>query len=60
MDNIWYNVHHFYRQVSKFLTDRRHVDMEHLMKLGQELLKEDIGETQQSCRTDWNTSTNVI
>lgn len=44
MDNIWYNVHQFYRQVSKFLTDRRLVDMEHLLKLGQNLLKEDIGE----------------
>lgn len=30
MDNIWYNVHQFYRQVSKFLTDRKLVDMEHL------------------------------
>ena len=44
MDNIWHNVHQFYRQVSKFLTDRRLVDMEHLLKLGQNLLKEDIGE----------------
>lgn len=44
MDNIWYNVHQFYQQVSKFLTDRRLVDMERLLKLGQNLLKEDIGE----------------
>lgn len=28
MDNIWYNVHQFYRQVSKFLTDRKLVDMD--------------------------------
>lgn len=44
MDNILYNVLQFQRKVAIFLNNSRLVDMEHLLKLGQELLKEDIGE----------------
>lgn len=44
MDKLWYNVLQFHRQVAIFLNGSRLVDMKHLLEMGQELLKEDIGE----------------
>lgn len=44
MDNIWYDILQFQRKVAIFLNNSRLVDMEHLLEMGQELLREDIGE----------------
>lgn len=44
MEKLWYNVLQFHRQVAIFLSDCRLVDIKHLLEMGQELLKEDIGE----------------
>lgn len=44
MEDIWFNVHRFYQQVSVFLRSKKQSELEVLLECGKKLLCEDIGE----------------